>query len=373
MRVLLSCPYAWDAPGGVQGHIRQLARALEERGHEVLVVAPGSAPAPEAFVRIVGRPLRVPYAGTVAPLCFSRSAFRRVRRLMQVFEPDVVHVHEPLTPSVSMLATFAATAPVVATFHAHLERSRLMESLAPALRTVYRRIAARVAVSEAAAAFLGRAIAGAIEVVPNGVEVGRFADPGPPADGLPPGRRILWVNRLDPQKGFPVAVRAFARLAADLDDLHLVVAGDGKDRGALGMLGEGDRRRVVMLGTVPHERLPAYHAAAEVLVSPATGQESFGIVLVEAMAAGLPVVATDIAGYREVVRDGVEGLLVPPNDPGALAGALRRVLTEDGLAARLGSAGRERARGYDWSVVAPRLEAIYERVARDGGEPMAAR
>jgi phosphatidylinositol alpha-mannosyltransferase len=363
VRILLACPYAWEAPGGVQVHVRQLAGALERRGHEALVVAPGAAPAAESFVRIVGRPIRVPYAGTVAPLCFSRRAFRRIRRLAQVFEPHVVHVHEPLTPSVSMLATFAATAPVVATFHAHLDRSRLMEAVGPALRTVARRIAAAVAVSEAAAEFVARVVPEPVEIVPNGVEVGRFADPGPPADGLPAGRRVLWVNRLDPQKGFPIAVRAFGRLAAELDDVVLVVAGDGSDRDALGLLEESHRRRVAMLGSVPHDRLPAYHAAADAFVSAATGQESFGIVLVEAMAAGLPVVATDIAGYREVVREGVEGLLVPPNDPGALAAALRRVLTEDELAARLGSAGRDRARDFDWGVVVPRLEAIYKGVS----------
>jgi phosphatidylinositol alpha-mannosyltransferase len=263
-----------------------------------------------------------------------------------------------------MLATFAATAPVVATFHAHLDRSRLMEAVGPALRTVSRRIAAPVAVSEAAARFVGRVMRGPVEIVPNGVDVGRFAEPGAPADGLPGERRILWVNRLDPQKGFPTAVRAFGALAAELEDVALVVAGDGADRDAVRLLDEAVRDRVAMLGNVPHDRLPAYHAAAELFVAAATGQESFGIVLVEAMAAGLPVVATDIAGYREVVRDGVDGLLVPPNDPEALAAAFRRVLADAELAARLASSGRERARGYDWDVVAPRLEAIYRRVAR---------
>jgi phosphatidylinositol alpha-mannosyltransferase len=250
----------------------------------------------------------------------------------------------------------------VATFHAFAERSRLMELAAPVLRTVHRRIAAPVAVSQAAADFLSRSIRGAIEIVPNGVDVERFAEPGPPAPGLPEGRIVLWVHRLDPQKGFPVVVRAFARVAAELDDVQLVVVGDGRDRDAVGMLSEEDRRRVVMVGAVPHDDLPPYHAAADAFVAPATGQESFGIVLVEAMAAGLPVVATDIAGYREVVRDGVEGLLVPPNDVDALAASLRRVLGDADLASALGRAGRERARAFSWDVVTPRLEAIYERV-----------
>jgi phosphatidylinositol alpha-mannosyltransferase len=351
-------------PGGVQVHVRTLASALEDRGHDVLVVAPSrtssTAPPP---VRIVGRAVGIPWGGTVAPLCFSRRSFRKIRRLTEVFEPDVVHVHEPLTPSTSMLATFAATAPVVATFHAFAERSRLMELAAPVLRTVHRRIAASVAVSEAAAGFLARAVPGDVEIVPNGIAVERFARPRSPARGMPEGRIVLWTHRLDPQKGFPIAIRAFDRLATELDDVHLVVAGDGRDRDALGLLPPALRGRVVMLGAVPNDDLPAYHACADVFVAPATDMESFGIVLVEAMAAGVPVVASDIPGYREVVRDGVDGLLVPARDPNALAAALRRVLVEPELAASLARAGRERAREYSWDAIAPRLEAIYERVA----------
>jgi phosphatidylinositol alpha-mannosyltransferase len=354
-------------PGGVQVHVRQLADALESRGHDVLVLAPArSASSPPPPVRLVGRAIGIPYGGTVAPICFSRRSFGRIRRLASVFEPDVVHVHEPLTPSTSMLATIAATVPVVATFHAFAERSRLMELTAPVLRTVYRRIAAPVAVSRAAAAFLGRAIPGEVEVVPNGVDVARFARAASPRSGLPGGRVVLWVHRLDHQKGFPVAVRAFARLAAELPDVHLVVAGDGHDRDAVGLLPDDDRRRVVMLGTVPNEDLPALLAGADAFVAPALGQESFGIALVEAMAAGVPVVASDIPGYDEVVRDGMDGVLVPPADVDALATALRRVLEDPDLAARLARAGRERAAGYSWDVVAPRLEAIYERAVAGG-------
>jgi phosphatidyl-myo-inositol alpha-mannosyltransferase len=368
MKVALTCPYSWDAAGGVQVHVAQLASRLQARGHEVLVLAPGERSPREGWVELVGRPIRVRYAGTVAPLCFSASSWRRVRELLRVFEPDVVHAHEPLTPSTSMQAVLSSTAPVVATFHAHLDRSRLMELTAPLLRTVRRRIDVGIAVSQAAADFLARAIPGEVEIVPNGVEVERFADPGPPAVGLPPGRRILWVNRLDPQKGFPVTVRAFERLAGRLDDVTLVVAGGGRDRRVVDGLPKAVRRRVVMLGPVPHEDLPAYHASADVFVSPALGQESFGIVLVEAMAAGVPVVATNIPGYREVIRPDTDGLLVPPGSVGALADAMERLLEDEELAARLSDAGRERALAYSWAVVLPKIEGIYGRVV-DGGRP----
>ncbi len=281
---------------------------------------------------------------------------------MRAFDPDVVHVHEPLTPSTSMLATLASGAPVVATFHAYLDRSRLMELSGPVLRQICRRIDAAIAVSEAASAFVGRVFRGPVEVVPNGVDVSAFGGPTQQADGLPEGRKILWVNRLDPQKGFGVMIRAFEELAAQLQDVHLIVAGDGRDRSALRLLSPSVRRRVMPLGTVPHEELPRYLASADVFVSPALGQESFGIVLVEAMAAGIPVVASDIAGYREVVRDGVDGVLVPPNDPFALADAISKVLAEPELASSLAAAGRERANAFSWDTVLPRLEAVYDRV-----------
>jgi phosphatidylinositol alpha-mannosyltransferase len=197
--------------------------------------------------------------------------------------------------------------------------------------------------------------------VPNGVDVVRFAEPAGAPEGLPPGRRILWVGRLDPQKGFGVMVDAFAQLARDLEEVSLLVAGEGRDRVALRSLPRQARNRVVPLGAVAHDELPRYHAAATVFCSPAVGQESFGVTLVEAMAAGVPVVATDIPGYREVVRDGVDGLLVRPNDPEALAGAIRRVLSEPELAPRLSAAGRARAPDFAWDAVVPRLEAVYGR------------
>jgi phosphatidyl-myo-inositol alpha-mannosyltransferase len=157
-----------------------------------------------------------------------------------------------------------------------------------------------------------------------------------------------------------VMVRAFDLLAREMDDVHLLVAGEGRDRAALRSLPRAARNRVVPLGTVPHEELVRYHAAADVFCSPAVGQESFGIVLIEAMAAAVPVVATDIPGYREVVRDGVDGLLVRPNDPVALAGGLRRVLSEPELASALAEEGRARAQGFSWDAVVPRLEAVYD-------------
>lgn len=361
MRIVLACPYAWEAPGGVQIHVAQLAVHLRDRGHEVLVLAPGDRPAVEPWIRIVGRPVRVPYGGSVAPIAPTPTALARVRDAVRRLPSDVVHAHEPLTPSVAMFATLCSPAPVVATFHSGAERSRLFDLAAPALRRVARRISVRIAVSERAAGFAGSRLGGPFRIVPNGADVARFAA-AEPAD-LGPGRILLFVGRLHPRKGFRVAVAAFARLARERSDLRLVVAGHGDEASALDTLDTPLRARVRMLGSVPNEDLPPYHAAADVLLAPSVGGESFGIVLVEAMAAGLPVVASRIPGYDEVVTDGAEGFLVPARDDAAVAAAAGRLLDDPELARRMGAAGRERARRYDWGTVAGELEAIYREVA----------
>jgi phosphatidyl-myo-inositol alpha-mannosyltransferase len=365
VKIALACPYAWDVPGGVQVHVGQLGEHLQKRGHEVVVVAPGSREASEPWVRIVGRPMRVRYQGTVAPICFSPYSARVIGSVLRGFAPDVVHAHEPFSPSTSMIATLRSRAPVVATFHAFAERSRLLTVAAPALRLVWRRLRVRLAVSEAAAGFIRSRFGDGIRIVPNGCDVELFGKAGTkPAPGLPAGRRMLWVGRLDAQKGFPIAVAAFRRIASEVPDLSFVVVGEGRDRPAVSSLPPDVRRRMVMAGTVGHQSLPGYYAGADVFVSPAVGQESFGLVLVEAMAAGVPVVASDIAGYREVVRANVDGLLVPRGDPGSLAEEVLRVLSDPGLASRLSEAGRARADRYRWDVVAGEIEAAYEDAIR---------
>lgn len=364
MRVALVCPFDWAAPGGVQVHVRELAGRLRARGHEVLVLAPASERPAQAWVRAVGRPVAVPYGGTTAPISPWPATGRRVRAAISAFRPDVVHVHEPFAPSVALFA-LSAGPPVVATFHSGLDRSLLYDLTAPALRRAARRIGERIAVSDRAADVARRRIGGDFVVVPNGVDVERFEDAAParlPFDG----RRLLFVGRLHARKGFPVLVEAFQRLAADHDDLHLVVVGEGTAGGAVERLSAAARGRVVMLGAIANQELPPIHAACDVFVAPNTGGESFGVVLVEAMAAGLPVVASRIRGFVEVVRDGVDGSLVAPGDASALAVAVDRVLRDADLAERLSTSGRERAKTFSWDAVVPRVEAIYER-ARAGG------
>lgn len=364
MRIVQISPYSWDAPGGVQVHVGQLSHHLRERGHDVVVLAPGDRPGFREDARVVGRPYAVHVNGSVARLCFSRRSSRVVRKALETFRPDIIHVHDPLTPSTAMLGVLHANAPVVATFHSYFARDhfegKIYTAIAPLLRPVWKRVKRRLAVSEAARYSVCSRMGDApVEIVPNGADIQIFANAAPAQD-LSPGRRLLFVGRLEPRKGFPVAVKAFAELAPQYPDLQLVVVGDGEERNAIDALPPQVRQRVRMLGKVSYEALPTYHRASDVFVSPATGSESFGIVLVEAMAAGLPLVASDIAGYREVARHESEGLLVQPSDPAALAAGVRRLLDNPAFAARLSANGMRRSHAFAWDRIIDRLEVVYD-------------
>lgn len=367
MRIIQICPYSWDAHGGVQAHVRHLSDELLARGHDVLVLAPGASTPAERYVQLVGRPTRIRFNGSVAPLCIDPFSAAVVRAAFDDFQPDVIHVHEPFAPSTSLLGVLCADAPVVATFHAYHEpftvHGGIYTGWSQLLRPVWSRIDHRIAVSRAAQRTMSTRMSGADStIVPNGASIAHFKGAKPAT--LPPGRRMLFVGRLEPRKGFRVAVDAFAELGETFDDLRLVVVGDGPQRTQVRRLSRKLRARVDMIGRVSHDALPTYHAAADFFVAPATGRESFGIVLVEAMAAGLPVIASDLPGYGEVVRHDREGLLVTPGDPLALAESAARLLGNETLARRLAMAGGVRARAFAWPRVAARVERVYDKVVR---------
>jgi phosphatidyl-myo-inositol alpha-mannosyltransferase len=364
VRVAFACPYAWDDPGGVQVHVRELALHMIAEGHDVLVLAPVRHRASEAWVRAVGRPVDITYNRSNAPIDPRPWSLRRAREALREFRPDVVHVHEPFTPSTSMWATLASDAPVVATFHTGAVRSRLYDLAAPLIRRIARRIVVRIAVSRVAERAAAARIGGSFEIVPNGANVGRFAEAEPAELGE--GTKLLFVGRLDERKGFVTAVSAFDALVPGRPGLRLVVVGDGPERSAIDDLPTDVRDRITMLGSVPNVHLPPFEKACDLYLGTSVGGESFGVVLVEAMAAGLPIVASDIPGYDEVVTNGVEGLLVPPRDPGAVARAAGTILDDPGLAARLTTAGRARAKTFDWSVVGARIEELYRRAVATG-------
>jgi phosphatidylinositol alpha-mannosyltransferase len=341
VRVALVCPYSWSVPGGVQTHVSGLAAALRTRGLEVEILAPADRPV--SGVLALGRSVPIPSNGSVQRVALSPAAVARTARAVRRRGYDVVHVHEPMLPSVGLTALTAARVPVVATFHMFRRELLWYAVFAPVVRTAARRLDARLAVSAPAAAYAGRALPGPIEVIPNGIDYDRLAS----LAGDRRGRRVLFVGRPEPRKGLHVLLDAFRRLP---DDAELVLVGPER--------AEGDRVRA--LGRVDDHELRRQLADADVLCAPSLGGESFGVVLAEGMAAGLPVVASRIPGYVEVLPETC-GRLVPPGDPGGLATALSELLADEDLRRRLGEAGRREAARFAWPRVAEQVLAVYER------------
>jgi phosphatidylinositol alpha-mannosyltransferase len=371
MRIGIVCPYSWDVPGGVQSHVRDLAEALIEIGHEVSVISPADDDTPlPPYVVPAGRAVPVPYNGSVARLSFGFLSASRVRRWIRDGEFDLLHVHEPAAPSLSLLACWVATGPIVATVHTATPRSRTMLAAATALRTALEKINASIAVSEAARTTLVEHIGGDAVLIPNGVATRRFrkADPLPGWPGE--GGAIGFLGRMDePRKGLSVLLRAFEILGPERPGLRLLVAGPGDTEDVMHRVPAPLRDRVILLGSIADEAKAAVLHSVDVFCSPNTGGESFGIVTAEAMAAGAPIVASDIDAFRDVLRGGEAGELFTTGDPAALAAAAARLLDDPVRRAALSSAALNAVAAYDWSVVAREVLTVYETVilGRDRG------
>jgi phosphatidylinositol alpha-mannosyltransferase len=308
-------------------------------------------------VTLVGRTVGIPANGSIAPICFGPVAAVEIRKRLARFHPDVIHLHEPLIPSLSLLALLSATAPAVGTFHAAAPSSALYRLSRPLLTLAARRLAARTAVSAAAERLIARYFPGQIHSTPNGIEVARFAN-AEPID-LGPGPHILFVGRLEPRKGAGVLIAAMPSIRDLGATLH--VAGDGRLRAEL----EASARRlgadVRFHGAVSDGDKARLFRSCDVYCAPNLGGESFGIVLIEAMAAGCPVVCSDLEEFRAVAEDAA--VLARAGDPVVLAEALRSVLTDLDRAQSMRVAAAERAGLFDWSRIVPSLEGIYARAA----------
>lgn len=361
MKVALVCPYAWDRVGGVQSHVRALADVLGRRGHEVQVLAPSSLTLTHQVggggnVKLVGRAIGVPANGSVAPLTFGPLAAAGIRVALHDLEPDVVHLHEPLIPSLSLLALLNTKAPVVGTFHASAEASLGYRVAKPLLKRALKRLEVRAAVSEAARELVATYYPGDYVLTPNGVDVSRFSGAGTLEWGGA-SKKILFLGRLEQRKGLEVLIRALA-LLNDLD-VRLFVAGTGPEEPRCRALAEKMGVNATFLGRLGEDELPKAYRTADVYCAPGLGGESFGIVLIEALAAGTPVVCSDLDGYR-AVADGVAEI-VPPGQSEPLAQALRRILEDREHAAALSSKGRQVAERYDWARLVVDVERLYQR------------
>jgi phosphatidylinositol alpha-mannosyltransferase len=344
MKVGIVCPYTWEVPGGVQAHVKDLAEALRGLGHEVSVITPADDDTPvPSYVVPAGRAMPVPYNGSVARLAFGFVSASRVRRWVRDGGFDVLHVHEPMAPSLSLLACWVASGPIVATFHTAMLRSRVMHAAHPVLQTALEKISARIAVSEAARKTLVEHLGGDAVLIPNGVAVQRYAGATPMRGWPGDGGVIGFLGRMDePRKGLQVLLGAFELLAAERPALRLLIAGPGDVTEVAGKVAAELRDRVVVLGQVSEEVKAQVYHSVDVFCAPNTGGESFGIVLAEAMASGAAIAASDLDAFRRVLRAGRAGELFETGNPADLA--------------------RAAGRSDDWSVVARDVVRVYETV-----------
>ncbi|MEU5098598.1 glycosyltransferase family 4 protein [Streptomyces sp. NPDC020996] len=387
MRIGIVCPYSWDVPGGVQFHIRDLAEYFIRLGHEVSVLAPADDDTPlPPYVVSAGRAVPVPYNGSVARLNFGFLSAARVRRWLHDGHFDVVHIHEPTSPSLGLLTCWAAQGPIVATFHTSNPRSRAMLAAYAILQAALEKISARIAVSEYARRTLVEHLGGDAVVIPNGVDVDFFAraEPRPEwqseeargsaegGSGGGEGGTIGFIGRIDePRKGLPVLMKALPKILAARPRTRLLVAGRGDEEEAVRSLPAELRSRVEFLGMISDEDKARFLRSVDLYVAPNTGGESFGIILVEAMSAGAPVLASDLDAFAQVLDQGTAGELFPNEDSDALAEAAVRLLADPARRAELRERGSVHVRRFDWSTVGADILSVYETVT-DGTSAVAA-
>lgn len=369
LRIGIVCPYALDVPGGVQGHVIDLAKALRAAGHGAHVLAPAEAdflqtrPDLVGLVTPAGRTLGIRYNGSVARLGFGPIAYARVRRWLIEHDFDVLHLHEPTAPSLSMLALTLADGPIVATFHTSTVRSRALTTFSGVLRPMLEKITARIAVSPLARRVQVEHLGGDAVEIPNGVDVPFFSDALPLPDHREPGSFVVgFVGRFDePRKGMKVLLEALRLLPSDLAGrTRLMVVGRGDEAALRRRAGSQLADRVDVLGGVDDATKASALRSMDVYCAPNTRGESFGMVVTEALAAGAPVLASDLDAFRRVLDGGRAGVLVEAGDPAALSVELAALLRDDARRKALSEAGRARAARYDWPVVAQAVLRVYE-------------
>lgn len=365
-RIGIVCPYSWDVPGGVRSHVADLALTLQNKGYVVSVLAPVEDPdtLPD-YVFDGGRPIAVSYNGAVARMSFGVRATRRVRQWIREGNFDIVHIHEPVAPSSSLLTCWAARGPLVATWHSSHERSRMLSAGYYVAQTAMEKIRGRIAVSEAARETLVRHIGGDAVLIPNGVRVADFRDQE--SVTLEGTQRILFLGRIDePRKGLEVLLRALPQVFSALDRCEVVVAGPGDSDEYKEFLDPSWIDRVSFVGAISDEEKRRALRQVDLYVAPHIGGESFGIVLAEAMAAGTAVVASDLPAFDRVLQSGKSGKLFPVGDSEALGRAIVELMTNSEQRRAYVDAGNIRVMDFDWDHVVEDVIAVYEAVHTAG-------
>jgi len=368
VRVGLVCPYDWSTPGGVRTHVNDLAVALQRLGHEVSVLAPcaDETDLPD-YVVSAGGAVSLSYNGSKAKVAFGPATVRRVRRWLRTGDFDVLHVHEPVSPSVSILSCWSAKGPIVATWHSSMERSRALSAMYPIAQTALEKVSGRIAVSEAARQTLVEHMGGDAVLIPNGVDCSAYGH-SEPLPGWPgEGGSLFFVGRIDePRKGLSVLLEALPEIARAHPGVRLLVAGPGDVEEFRARLTPGIADRVEFLGLVSDEVKAQAFVSADIYVAPNTGGESFGIVLLEAMSSGTAVLASDLDAFRRVTDEGRAGASFANEDPADLARSAIALLSDPIERQRLRDAGLRRSREFDWVTVAQRVVEVYDAVTVTG-------
>ncbi|STD08366.1 GDP-mannose-dependent alpha-(1-2)-phosphatidylinositol mannosyltransferase [Dermatophilus congolensis] len=364
MRIGIVCPYSFDVAGGVQNHTRDLAHQLHTRGHHVAVLAPAAETTPHTRnFTSAGSSRAIPYNGSIARLAFGPAVANRVTTWLENGRFDILHIHEPLVPSTSILALRAARTPIVATFHTNLERSLAIQAVSPLVRSSLEKIHGRIAVSQAARQTALNHMGIDSVIIPNGVDTHTFATatPNPTWTGTPNHPTIAFLGRIDePRKGLPVLADALPHLLKHHPGLRLLIAGHGDIPTARNLIPTSARHAAHFLGAIPETDKAALLRSVDAYIAPHTGGESFGIVLVEAMSAGAPVIASNLTPFTHVLGDA--GITFPTGNSHALAQALTNLLHNPKLREKLHLAGLARAATYDWRHVSDDILAVYETV-----------
>jgi phosphatidylinositol alpha-mannosyltransferase len=367
LKIGIVCPYSWDTPGGVQNHIRDLAEFLITAGHQVSVLAPAidEENLPDYVVN-AGKPISIPYNGAVARVLFGPVAFARVRQWISNGEFDLLHLHEPAIPSISLLACWAADGPMVGTFHAAAKRQKIIFAIGPILEPAIEKLSARIAVSEAARLTLTDHLDTDAVVIPNGIYASRYKDGKPQTKWQ--GNTIGFIGRFEePRKGLSVLLDALPVIARFAPDVKVFVAGPGDSAEVEKSIDPQLRHRFTFLGKISEEDKADFMSSVSIYVAPNTGGESFGIILAEALAAGACVVASDIPAFDDLLGHGEFGALFKSEDPTDFAKMIIDLLRDEKKRTELASAGRLRGQSFDWNVVAQQIFSVYE-MSFVGGE-----
>ena len=360
LKIGIVCPYSWDTPGGVQNHIRDLAEFLIAAGHNVSVLAPAidETKLPEYVVN-AGKPISIPYNGAVARVLFGPVAFARVRQWISQGDFDLLHLHEPAIPSISLLACWAADGPMVGTFHAAAKRQKIIFAIGPILEPAIEKLSARIAVSEAARLTLTDHLDTDAVIIPNGIYVNRYSE-GKSIQKWS-GNTIGFIGRFEePRKGLSILVDALPVISRFASDVRVLVAGPGDPEEVIENIDPQLRQRFEFLGKITETEKADFMSSVAVYVAPNTGGESFGIILAEALAGGACVVASDIPAFDDLLGQGQYGALFESESATELAKVVIDLLRDENKRKELSSRGKERAQLFDWTVVAQQIYSVYE-------------